>query len=84
MKIYLSSDVLKFNPYQEKNQNKIEKPMTCEVENPTPGLEQAQIVWIWLCFVVFKATFNNMSQLNGRLLSVVFALSICDCLFGIL
>ena len=84
MKIYLSSDVLKFNPYQEKNQNKIEKPMTCEVENPTPDLEQAHIVWIWLCFVVLKATFNNMSQLNGRLLFVVFALSICDCLFGIL
>ena len=57
---------LKFNPYQEKNQNKIEKPITCEVEYPTPGLEQAHIVWIWLCFVVFKATVNNMSAISWQ------------------
>ena len=57
----------KFNSYQEKNQNKIEKPITCEVENPTPGLEQAHIVWIWLCFVVFKATVNNMSAISWQL-----------------
>ena len=40
--------------------------MTCDVENPSPGLEQAQIVWFSFRLVVFKASFNNMSAISWR------------------
>ena len=34
MKINLNSVFKKINPYQQTNQNKTEKPMTYDVENP--------------------------------------------------
>jgi hypothetical protein len=40
--------------------------MTYDVEYPGPSLEQAHIVWLWFQFVVFKATFNNMSAISWR------------------
>ena len=64
MKINLNRDFLKLNPYQQNNQKRIEKPMTYDVENPGPDLEQAHIVWLWFRLVVFKATFNNKSVIS--------------------
>jgi hypothetical protein len=66
MKINLNSDFKKFNPYQQKNQNRIKKNMTYDVENPGPSLEQAHIVWLWFRFVVFKATFNDVTAISWR------------------
>ena len=57
---------LKFNPCQQNNQNRIEKPITYDVEYPGPSLEKAHIAWLWFQFVVFKATFNNMSAISWR------------------
>ena len=33
--------------------------MTCDVENPSPGLEQAQIVWFSFRFVVFQELYRG-------------------------
>jgi len=38
--------------------------MTYDVENPSPVLEQAHIVWFLFRFVVFKVSFNNMSAIS--------------------
>ena len=40
--------------------------MTYDVENPGPSLEQAHIVWLWFRFVVFKATFNDVTAISWR------------------
>jgi hypothetical protein len=40
--------------------------MTYDVENPGPGLEQVHIVWLWFRFVVFKATFNDVTAISWR------------------
>jgi hypothetical protein len=59
LKINLNSDIQKSNPYQESNQNRTEKSMTYDVENPRPGLEEIHIICLLFRFVVFQELYRG-------------------------